>query len=212
MPSPYRPAELAADRAIHLIGTVGGAVSAAALVALAACAADRATFVAVVVYACGLILMLGCSAGYNLSVEPRRREVLRRLDHAAIFVVIAGTYTPLATRLPGIDAAWLTAAVWIAALAGIAVKLLCARRLQLLSTVAYLALGWSAALIAPQLLASIDRPAALLIMAGGVLYSVGAGIHLWHGLPFHNAIWHGLVLLAAVCHYAAIVQGVVLAG
>ena len=95
-----------------------------------------------IVYIVGLMAMLGCSAIYNVWQSCGRREWLRRLDHAAIFVMIAGTYTPLAVRLPGPWAIGLTAGVWSAATAGVAAKLFQPRRIETLSVILYLALGW----------------------------------------------------------------------
>ena len=90
-------------------------------------------------------------------------------------------------------------------------KLICPRRLEQVSTVAYLALGWVILVGMRPLLGSVDLQTAVLIVVGGALYSIGTGFHLWRALPFHNVIWHIFVLVAAGCHYAAILHGVVLA-
>jgi hemolysin III len=90
------------------------------------------------------------------------------------------------------------------------VKLAYPRRFEWISLFLYLALGWAPAIIVQPLLASLERSTMTLIVLGGMLYSVGACVHRWRRLPFHDAIWHGLVLIAAGCHYAAILHGVVL--
>jgi hemolysin III len=90
-------------------------------------------------------------------------------------------------------------------------KLICPHRIARVSTAAYLALGWIILVGMRPLLSSVDVQTAVLLGVGGVLYSIGTGFHLWRTLPFHNAIWHGFVLVAASCHYAAILHGVVLA-
>jgi len=126
--------------------------------------------------------------------------------------MIAGTYTPFTTcRLHGVWAIGMTAAVWTGAITGAAIKLICPRGIKLGSIVAYLALGWMILLGMRPMLASVDALTAILIGVGGVLYSIGVAFHLWRTLPFHNAIWHSFVLVAASCHYAAILHGVVLA-
>jgi hemolysin III len=208
----YRAGELAADRIILLIGTLAGIVGSAFMVSIAAGFADRSTFLASLVYSVCLLMMLGCSTAYNLASNAPRRRLLRRFDHAAIFLMIAGTYTPFTIcRLGGVWAIGMTGAVWIGAVTGAAMKLICPRRIERVSIVAYLALGWIILVGIRPMLSSVDVQTALLIGIGGVLYSIGTGFHLWRALPFHNAIWHSYVLVAAGCHYVAILHGVVLA-
>src|SRR5438445_330139 len=142
---------------------------------------------------------------YHFHHATERGELLRRLDHAAIFVMIAGTYTPFTVGiLNGAAAVWSTGSMWAAALAGAAVKLAYPRRFEWITIVFYLGLGWAAVVFMRPLLAALDRPTLILIVMGGIVYSIGAGIHSWRRLPFHDAIWHALVLIAAGCHYAAI--------
>lgn len=206
----HSAAEIEADLAVHVLGTAAGAIGAATVVAVAM-AKHPAILASAAAYGFGLVAMLVASAAYHLQRLSGRRELLRRLDHAAIFVMIAGTYTPFTVCLPDSTAAvWLTASVWLAALIGVAVKLAFARRYEWASTFAYLAVGWAGLIFAQPVFAALDRPVVALLVAGGVVYSVGAGIHRWRRLPYHDAIWHGLVLVAAGLHYAAVLYGVVL--
>jgi hemolysin III len=208
----YRSGELATDRIIHVMGALAGAVGSAILVGITTGVGDRLTFSASLVYSVCLVAMLGCSAAYHLASNTSRREFLRRLDHAAIFLMIAGTYTPFTTcRLHGVWSIAMTTAVWTGAVTGAVMKLICPRRIEQVSIVAYLSLGWTILVATRPLLSSVDVQTAVLIGVGGVLYSIGTGFHLWRALPFHLAIWHGFVLVAASCHYAAILHGVVLA-
>jgi hemolysin III len=207
----YPAGELAADRAVHLVGIVLGTAGSVVLVGDASATADRVVLFAVLIYAACLVAMLFCSAAYNLALTSPRRELLRRLDHSAIFLLIAGTYTPLTTcRLQGDWAVGMTAAVWAGAIGGAITKLASPRRIERFSIGLYLALGWLIVVGIRPLLGAVEPMTAALIFAGGILYSIGAGIHLWRSLPYHNAIWHGIVLLAACCHYEAILNGVVL--
>jgi hemolysin III len=202
--------EVEADLAVHVVGTIAGVIGAAALLALAASSANPAVFLSVLVYSGGLVAMLVFSATYHLHRSSGRRGLLRRLDHAAIFVMIAGTYTPFTLcALNGPARLWSTAAMWLAALAGIVLKLAGPHWPQWASTVVYLLMGWAVIILGRPLFGILDGRTLLLLVAGGVLYSAGASIHGWRRLPFHDAIWHGLVVVAAGLHYAAILDGVV---
>jgi hypothetical protein len=121
----------AADRIVHTIGNFAGVVGAAMLVGIASGAAERPVFFASLVYSICLLTMLGCSAAYNLASNGPRKAFLRQLDHAAIFLMIAGTYAPFTTcRLHGDWAIGMTAAIWTGAITGAAMKLICPRGLQ----------------------------------------------------------------------------------
>jgi hemolysin III len=211
-PARYSANERAADRTIHCTGLVLGLVGVSILLGIAARAARPTLFVASLIYSGSLVAMLACSTLYHHSPSSASRTFLRRLDHAAIFILIGGTYTPFTTcRLHGAWAIALTVAVWAGALGGAAVKLLGPLRSTGLSTAAYIALGWIGVIALRPLLAAVDPLSLILVGAGGVIYSIGAGVHLWRSLRFHNAIWHAMVLVAAGCHYSAILHGVVLA-
>lgn len=192
--------ELLADVAVHALGLALGAAGVIAMLL----ATDRAQLLPVIVYLTGLLAMLGCSTLYNVWRSCRRRDWLRRLDHAAIFVMIAGTYTPLALRLPAGWAVGLTTGVWAAALVGVAVKLFQPHRVEALSVALYLALGWIGVLAAEPLLASLERATLILLLLGGVVYSAGVVFHLAVHWRYARALWHGSVVIAAAIHYAAI--------
>ncbi|QEX16530.1 DNA-binding protein [Hypericibacter terrae] len=206
MERPYDTAEVGADRIIHAIGVAFGLIGGALLLTVAAESASPAGLVATVLYVIGLIAMLVCSAVYNLSFASPRRELLRRMDHAAIFLMIAGTYSPFTLgRLDGAWSIWLAAVVWGGAILGAVAKLTVPRRIDRYAVVLYLALGWVVVLALEPLLASLHPAVITLIVIGGLLYTAGVVFHLWRSLRFQNAIWHALVLSAAVCHYAAVI-------
>jgi hemolysin III len=92
----------------------------------------------------------------------------------------------------------------------VAIKLASPRRYELGSTAVYLVMGWAVIMFMQPLVAALDRPSLILLLSGGMLYTIGACVHHWRRLPFHNAIWHSLVLSAAGLHYAAIVHGIIL--
>ena len=209
----YRLQEEIADRSIHFLGLGLGIGAALVLIGLAAARGDARIVIAVAIYALGLVAMLTCSALYNLAPASARKEALRRFDHAAIFVMIAGSYTPfLLGRMGGAWGWGLLGFVWLTAAAGASLALAAPRRFERLQLAGYLLLGWSIVVAREPLTASVPAAAIWLLVAGGLLYSFGVLFHLWQRLAFHNAIWHGLVLAAAGCHYAAVLLGVVLAG
>lgn len=162
-----------------------------------------------IAYCIGLLAMIGCSALYHLARASRRRGLFRRLDHAAIFLLIAGTYTPFTLDgLFGADGQILLACIWALALVGVGLKLLLPPVLERVSIAIYLLMGWSGVTVLDVLLSAASRSALALLAAGGAFYTVGVVFHVWERLRFQNAIWHAFVLLGAACHYAAILHEV----
>jgi len=149
--------------------------------------------------------MFGISAAYNLSVAFRYKGLLRRLDRAGIFVMIAGSYSPFVLVTIG---GWLGTAVflavWCLAAVGLYSALCHPRRGEGLALALYLGMGWSLLTFIGRLADSVSTATLALLIAGGVLFTAGTGFYLAGKLPFHNAIWHAFVLAAAGCHYVAI--------
>jgi hemolysin III len=198
--------ELAADGVVHALGLAFGVAGAVTLVVLSVLDGHPVLLTPLFVYAAGLVAMLGCSAAYNLRRSSPRRDLLRRLDHAAIFAMIAGTYTPFTTLLSGAWSAVLTASIWSVAAIGMAMKLCRPRHIERVSIALYLALGWIGLVAVGPFLASLDTATLVLLAGGGLLYTVGVAFHVWKTLPYHNAIWHGFVLAGAIVHYVAVVN------
>jgi hemolysin III len=206
----YTRAEEIADACVHALGVTAGFVAATILVILALEQLPTEAAVSVVIYALGMLAVFCFSAAYNLSRGPKR-WLLRRCDHAAIFIKIAATYTPFAAaKLGGSTGIALLAAVWGIALAGAAAKLMFPRTMARWSCVLYLAQGWACVFTIQPLVAALSPTAMTLLLVGGLLYTVGVVFHLSERLPYHNAIWHGFVLVASACHFAAVLDAVVL--
>ncbi|GEO99602.1 PAQR family membrane homeostasis protein TrhA [Methylobacterium haplocladii] len=210
----YTREEMLADGAVHLLGVALGIAGAVALVATATLAhlgwMERAS---VLIYAAALVSMLGISAAYNMWPVSRRKWILRRFDHALIYLMIAGTYTPLVVLVGSGPVAWgLLAVIWTVAAIGIALKLLMPGRWDRVSIALYLMLGWSGVLAYESTIAGLSPPAMWMLAIGGLLYSFGVVFHVWRSLPFQNAIWHGFVLAAAACHYGTVITSVMAAG
>ncbi|MBR0670580.1 PAQR family membrane homeostasis protein TrhA [Neoroseomonas soli] len=201
----YTRGERLADSGIHLLGMSAALIACSALAVAGHQSRSILVSVAVGLYGIGLLAMLGSSAVYHLVKEGRWKGRFRRLDHAAIFVMIAGTYTPvIVLAMPGPWGWSLLSVVWAGAVAGAAVKFLAPGRFERLSVLAYLALGWVGMAAIGPLLDALRTPDMVLLAAGGLLYSSGVLMHLSTRLRYHNALWHLFVLVAAGCHFVAV--------
>jgi hemolysin III len=149
--------------------------------------------------------MIALSAAYNMWPVSPAKWVLRRFDHSAIYLLIAGTYTPFLAQMKSVLAsAGLGVGVWLSAIIGMALKLALPGRFDRLAVVLCLLLGWSGVIAYDSLASALPSASLWLLAIGGILYSLGTLFHVWRGLRFHHAIWHGFVLLAASCHYSAV--------
>ncbi|ATU95808.1 PAQR family membrane homeostasis protein TrhA [Phyllobacterium zundukense] len=202
----YSLAELRADSAIHITGVILAIVGSIALLSVMVDHTAVGAYVATTIYLTTLVLSITISAVYNVwPISPVKR-LLRRFDHSAIYLLIAGTYTPFMAKS---GTWWLLATVWAIAAAGVLLKLLKPNRFDRLSIGLYLALGWSGVAAYQELAGALSASILWLILAGGLVYSFGVIFHIVERMPFHNAIWHGLVLIAASIHFAAVCSTVV---
>ncbi|WP_349236684.1 MULTISPECIES: hemolysin III family protein [unclassified Devosia] len=204
---PYTPAELVADGLVHVFGLVGALVAGSFLLVFALTHTAPEAFPALVLYVATLICVLGVSLAYNLwPVSPIKMH-LARLDQAAIFLFIAGTYTPFLAVLGGTTTGMvMTTFVWAASLIGVALKLLVPHRFGRLAILLYLAIGWSGILVFQALATALPASTLWLILAGGVVYSLGIIFHLWETLRFQNALWHVFVVAGASLHLWAVLD------
>jgi hemolysin III len=200
----YDRAEIIADGVVHAIGLCLGFVGAVTIIVIAV-RMERIEVTPILIYVIGLITMLAFSAAYNMWPVSPAKWVLRRFDHSAIYLLIAGTYTPFLVQMKNVLAsAGLGIGVWLSAVIGIALKLALPGRFDRLAVILFLLLGWSGVIAYDSLVSALPSASLWLLAIGGILYSVGTLFHVWRRLRFQNAIWHGFVLLAASCHYAAV--------
>jgi hemolysin III len=208
----YDRGEIVADGVVHAIGICFGLIGAVILIVIASHSTKVVAIESVLVYAAGLLAMLAFSAAYNLWPVSQTKWILRRFDHSAIYVLIAGTYTPFMAQLKISSASGgLLTGLWVTAGLGVVLKLVLPGRFDRAAVALYLLLGWSGVMFCGSAIASLPRLTFWLLAAGGALYSMGVIFHLWQNLRFQNAIWHAFVLLAAGCHYAAVLEYEVLA-
>ncbi|WP_255568524.1 PAQR family membrane homeostasis protein TrhA [Neoroseomonas alba] len=200
----YTRGERIADGALHILGVSAG-IFACVTLFLANTDPSALGLAAIGLYSAGLLTMLGCSTLYNLAPEGIAKTIFRRLDHAAIFAMIAGTYTPIG--ILGIGGVWgwcLVAAVWVGALAGSTLKLAAPGRFEGAAIAAYLLLGWAGLVAIGPLTANLSARAIMLIALGGAFYSMGVLLHLATKLRYHNVLWHAFVLAGAGSHFAVV--------
>jgi hemolysin III len=204
VPMTYSRAELLSDAAVHVAGVLAALIAVPVLITLVAVwFGDAPTLIAATVYGLSVIAMFVASAFNNMVTVPDWKDFLRRIDQSAIYVKIAGSYTPLAV-LTGTHAGLFLTGVWGAALAGASLRLFSPGRLKWPSICLYLAIGWAGALIGGPLIAGLTPMGFQLILAAGAIYTLGVVFFVWERLPFHNTIWHVFVLAATFVLYAAV--------
>jgi len=204
-------AELIADGIVHGIGIVFALGLGTVLIVFASTGTARPELPAIIVYLTTLLIVLGVSLTFNLAPASGFKRTMARLDQAAIFLFIAGTYTPFLAVLGGTrDGQLLTVLVWGAATIGIALKLIVPEKFGRLAILLYLAIGWSGVLVFHSLAAVLPPVAFWLLVAGGITYSIGIIFHVWERLKFQNVLWHIFVVAGAICHLWAIFDVMVL--
>lgn len=167
---------------------------------------DVAQLIGVAVYGASLVLLFLCSTLYHSITHLPSKAVLKRLDHCAIYLLIAGTYTPfLMITLAGTTTAQvLLWAIWGIALAGVLFKIWFIHRFRRMSLVAYLLMGWLSMVMIADLWQALARPGFWLLLAGGLCFTLGAGFYAAKQYRYTHAIWHAFVVAGAACHCVAI--------
>jgi hemolysin III len=202
----YSEIEHRADAIIHVIGVLF-AINASLWLLSHVTDASAGVIASVSVYCAGLLAMICFSAAYNLTPHTRAvaKQVLRRLDHAAIFIMIAATYTPFAANRLGMPTgSIILAAIWCTATFGVVMKLVFPHRFERVSLAVYIGMGWMIVTVMKPLSVSLATVDFWLLVAGGLIYSAGIAFYVIERIPFHKAIWHGFVLTAAIVHFSAI--------
>ncbi|MEJ2604455.1 MAG: hemolysin III family protein [Gammaproteobacteria bacterium] len=202
----YTPAEEITHAVTHGAGALLSIAGLTWMLYVSAVVADPWRIVSSAIYGTSMIALFLASTLYHALYATRHRAVFRTLDHCAIYLLIAGTYTPfLLVSLRGTTGWWLFGTIWTLATVGIAAKLLFGGRFPRLSLAGYLAMGWLAIVAMPQVVEAVGGGGMRWLIAGGLSYSIGAGFYAAKKLPYHHAIWHVFVLIGGVCHFLAVV-------
>jgi|PlaIllAssembly_1097288.scaffolds.fasta_scaffold179862_1 hemolysin III len=204
-------AEEIANCVTHGVGFVLSIVGLAALVTLACMKGSASQIVSCAVFGSAMVLLYAASTIYHAFKNSAANRVLKTIDHSCIFLLIAGTYTPLVLVMPqGALGTALLATVWGIALFGILFKIFFVYRFKILSIIMYLSMGWLSILAIKPLMNSLPSGGVWWIAAGGLFYSSGVVFYAWKRLPFSHSIWHLFVLGGSACHYVAVLRYVVL--
>ncbi|MEL6958527.1 MAG: hemolysin III family protein [Pseudomonadota bacterium] len=207
----FTRSERIADAVMHIVGLAFAITGTILLIIWASGNTDAGTIAGLSVYGGTLIASFVASLFYHFTPWERARPAFRRIDHAAIYLKIAGTYTPLVVLIGSAFAYGVLVVVWALAAVGVVGKLFFFGRPGRLGVVMYLTLGWLSLLLASSLWPLLPIAGLVLIGVGGLVYTIGAVIFSLDALRYQNAIWHGFVLTASVCFFAAIATGVVAA-
>lgn len=208
--SSYSPAEEVANTVTHGVGVVLSIAGLALLVSLAALRGDVWHITSVAIFGVTLVVAYSTSTIYHALRSERAKRIMRKFDHAAIFLLIAGTYTPFA--LVSLRGAWgwsLFGVVWGLCGVGIILKFFLAGKFRVLSTLIYVLTGWLIVVAIRPLAQNVPSGGVWLLIAGGVCYTGGTAFYLWKSLRFHHAIWHLFVLAGSVCHFFSVLRYVV---
>ncbi|RXK55365.1 hemolysin III family protein [Oleiharenicola lentus] len=209
----YPRAEELANRLTHGVGALLGVAGLVLMVVASARHGDAWHVVSTAIFGTTLVLLYTASTAYHSVESEKRRLLLRKFDHAAIFLLIAGTYTPFVlVTLRGVWGWSLFGVVWGLAVVGVTLKFWFAGRFRVVSTLIYLAMGWLVMIAIKPLMAALSADGMKLLVAGGLCYTGGAVFYLWKRLPYHHAIWHLFVLGGSICHWAAVYFHVVPSG
>jgi hemolysin III len=203
------PHEELANALTHGLGALAALAGSAVMVALVARHGDGWRLTGAIVFGLSLVALYVASTWYHAIQDPLAKARLKVFDHCAIYLLIAGTYTPF--TLVGLRGPWgwgLFIAIWTLALAGVVFKLFYTGRFKLLSTSIYVAMGWLVIVAIRPLLAALDAWTLGWLLAGGLSYTLGTVFYHRPALRYSHAIWHLFVVAGSVCHFTAVIAHV----
>ena len=204
------PREELASALTHGVGAAAALAGGAVLIVLAALRGDGWQLGASIVFGIALLLLYLASTLYHAIRHPVAKGRLKVFDHCAIYLLIAGTYTPFTlVGLRGALGWWLFGTIWTLALAGVVFKLFHTGRFKLLSTLLYVAMGWLVLVAIVPIFRALDAWTFGWLLAGGVAYTAGTVFYHRPSLRYSHAIWHLFVIAGSVCHYVAVLALVV---
>ena len=201
----YTIKEEIANSITHGVGLILSIAGLGVLIAFASRLGNAWHVVSCTIFATTLILQYTFSTLYHSIQLPRAKSVMRVLDHSAIFLLIAGSYTPfMLVNLRGTWGWTLFGIVWALALLGVLFQISLLRRWQGISLALYIGMGWVVVVAIKPMLGAVAPGGLILLLLGGLAYTSGVGFYLWKSLRYNHAIWHGFVLAGSILHYFAV--------
>lgn len=207
----YSTGEEIANAVTHGVAALMSIAGLAVLVGFAVAYSGSPTVItAVSVFGASMIFLYVASTLYHAIPNPKAKQILQRLDHSMIFVLIAGSYTPFClVTLKGVTGIGLCIAVWSIAIVGIALQGILIKQSKWLNSLLYLAMGWLVLLVIEPLIESLPNTGLWLLTAGGLSYSLGVIFYVWKTLPYSHAIWHLFVFAGTVLQFLAVLLYVI---
>ena len=201
----YSPAEERANILTHAIGALAALFAGLVMISQSLLRGDGWQWASAIVFSVSMLALYLASTAYHRAVDARRRARLKIVDHCAIYLLIAGTYTPFTLTLLRDGPGWtLFIAIWSLAAAGFVFKLFFTGRFKLASTLIYIAMGWLVMLYAVPVYRALPGWTFGWLLAGGLAYTLGTLFYLQKSLPYSHAVWHGFVAVGTACHFIAV--------
>lgn len=204
--SSYSPSEERANVLTHGIGAAVALVAGLTMLTMSISrGGDAWQWASAIVFSVSMLALYLASTAYHRAVDPVRRARLKIVDHCAIYVLIAGTYTPFTLTVLRDSVGWpLFIVIWSLAAIGIIFKLFFTGRFKLASTLIYVAMGWLVMLYAKSVYLALSSWTFGWLLAGGIAYTLGTVFYMQRRMPYAHAIWHGFVVAGTVCHFIAV--------
>ena len=201
----YSKGEEIANAVTHGIGTLLAISALVLLIVFSTHYGNTWYVVSYTIYGACLVLLYLFSTLYHSIINKRAKRVLRIFDHASIYILIAGTYTPFALTILRNHGGWIIfGVVWVAAVIGITIKVFFTGKFEVVSTIVYVVMGWLIVFYLKTLIANLPTAGVVLLVSGGIIYTLGAVLFLFDKIPYNHAIWHLFVLAGSTCHFLCI--------
>ena len=194
-----------ANAVSHMVGATLALISAVVLIMHGINTKSAVVVTSFAIFGAGLVIMYTVSSIYHALHNNKAKQVFQILDHSAIYILIAASYTPFLLLVVKSKAGYIIFFIqWLICIFGIAFKSLCVEKYVLFSTLLYIVMGWMIMFVWGDLIANISQQSLILLFIGGVLYTLGTIFYMWNWFKYHHFIWHIFVLLGSVAHFFAV--------